>query len=356
MSKLRPYLKNIFVFICLAAVLFSLLVLPSSAADIDSLYLTTWTISPDTAISAGIAMYNIDGFIVQSGNGEPVSFTSLLLGYDSYTAVSNSIAILSPSGIDHFTTDNDDGQITISFIGGPSISNQDLIRWFVTNANQVPFYDFSGLALSFSGVRLLVSNPDLSTFPAGTDVTGLTFVTGGVGYEDFALDFISDGTRYFGLAPDVVGPVSFTRIPVYTEASGWLDQRYRLIDFGSGFVFSNSELYKWLLNNSQDVTESFEYERGYLLGMQQGIDSEDAKKKWYQSGYDEGLEDGINSSGSSSLGQNLIGDTLSAPFRALNGFTLFEAPNGTTITLGIVFGGMLGFVLFIAFLKLFAGG
>lgn len=356
MFKLRSHLKKIFVFISLAAVVFSLLVLPSSAATVNSLFLTTWTISPDTPISSDVGIYNVSGFIVQSGSGEPISFSSLLLGYNSDTVSSNSIAFYTSSGIDHFVTDNDEGQITISFNGGFDISNQDLIRWFDTNANQVPYYDFSGLALSFSGVRLLVSNPDLSTFPLGSDVTGLTFVTGGVGYEDYAFDFISDGTRYFGLAPDFAGPVSYTRIPVYTSSSGWVDQKYRLIDFGSGFVFSNSDLYKWILNNSMDVTESVDYQRGYLIGMQQGIDSEDAQKKWFQNGYDEGLEDGINSSGSSSLGQNLIGDTLSAPFRALNGFTLFEAPNGTTITLGIVFGGMLGFVLLIAFLKLFAGG
>lgn len=353
MSKLRPHLKKILVFICLAAVLFSLLVLPSSAAVDEDLLNTTWIIPEDATISSGFGQYNVSGYITQSGS-EVSQFTRLLLGYSSNVAVSDSVAFYTSKGIDHLYLE--EGQIVISIVGGSDIGNAELMQWLRTNATQEPFHDFSGNLYSFSGVRLLVSNPDLSTFSAGSDVIGLTFVTGGVGYEDFAFDFISDGTRYFGLASDIVGPVSFTRIPVYTASSGWVDQRYRLIDFGSGSVISNYQLYNWILNNSQDVTESFEYERGYLIGMQQGIDSDDAKKKWFQNGYDEGLQDGINSSGSSSLGQNLIGDTLSAPFRALNGFTLFEAPNGTTITLGIVFGGMLGFVLLIAFLKLFAGG
>ena len=94
------------------------------------------------------------------------------------------------------------------------------------------------------------------------------------------------------------------------------------------------------------------FEEGFLAG----VNSTDAKDKWYEEGYQSGFVDGQNASQSSLFGQNLIGDTLSAPMRALNSFLLFESPSGVQVTLGMVFGSMIGLVLFIAFLKLFAGG
>lgn len=99
------------------------------------------------------------------------------------------------------------------------------------------------------------------------------------------------------------------------------------------------------------VNQSDVFQEGYLAG----VNSSDAKDKWYQEGYDQGLQDGFSASDSSMLGQNLIGDTLSAPLRALNSFTLFKSPSGVEVSLGMIFGSMIALVLFIAFLKMFGG-
>ena len=92
-------------------------------------------------------------------------------------------------------------------------------------------------------------------------------------------------------------------------------------------------------------------------GYEAGVRSEDAKNKWYPQGYDAGyaagLDAGLNSSDSKALGQNLIGESLSGPMRVLNGFQLFTAPNGTVVTLGMVFGSIIALSLFLAFLKMF---
>lgn len=97
----------------------------------------------------------------------------------------------------------------------------------------------------------------------------------------------------------------------------------------------------------------------YNSAFENGIISQDAKNKWYPQGYDAGyaagLADGSNANASQKLGQNLIGDTLSAPIRAINSITLFTAPNGVTVTLGSVFGALIGLSLFLAFLKMFGG-
>lgn len=98
-------------------------------------------------------------------------------------------------------------------------------------------------------------------------------------------------------------------------------------------------------------------QKWYPQGFEAGVKSDDAKNKWYPQGYEAGyaagLNDGLNSSGSENLGQNLIGDTLSAPLRALNQFQLFTSPGGTVVTLGMVFGSLIALTLLFAFLKLF---
>ena len=98
------------------------------------------------------------------------------------------------------------------------------------------------------------------------------------------------------------------------------------------------------------------YDDVYNEAFSNGVNSSQAKDKWWQEGYDEGLDHGINSSASSLFAQNIIGDTLSAPLRALNQFTLFTSPSGVNVSLGMVFGSLIGFILFLAFLKMFAGG
>ena len=97
------------------------------------------------------------------------------------------------------------------------------------------------------------------------------------------------------------------------------------------------------------------YSEGYLAGSQAG--SESNYNRGYDEGYDVGFNDGRNSSDSENLVQNLLGRTLNMPFEALNQFTLFEnSTTGFRITLGVILGGCISLTLFIALLKIFAGG
>lgn len=105
-----------------------------------------------------------------------------------------------------------------------------------------------------------------------------------------------------------------------------------------------------------DAAKDLWYQDGYDRGFTVGVNSQDAKDLWYQDGYDTGYYQGRNSTDSENLGHNLLGDTLSAPMKALNQFTLYESSSGFTVTLGLVVGGAISLMLFIAFLKIFAGG
>lgn len=126
----------------------------------------------------------------------------------------------------------------------------------------------------------------------------------------------------------------------------WHNDDYRLIYIHYDTVVS-SEFYSWFINQYSDGS-------GYYDGYSQGFS--DGQILGYDSGYNDGYSDGRSSTDSENLGQNLLGDTLSAPLRALNQFTLYESTSGFKVTLGLVVGGAISLTLFIAFLKIFTGG
>lgn len=208
---------------------------------------------------------------------------------------------------------------------------------------------------SLSGTYLLSSNPDVNSLGLGSGNMGLYFITSGSPYPIFY--FQSNGQRFISIGAydfDSSGPQVNQGVVVYDPQFGWVDQEYRLLNFGSG-VTLDEFMYNWIVNNATPIDNS-SYQSGYLAGYQAGITSTEKRDEYFQEGYDEGFADGLNSTSSSSLGQNLIGDTLSAPIRALNSFTLFTSPSGVDVSLGMVFGSLIALVLFIAFLKMFAGG
>lgn len=351
--------KKIILFVCLSCFLVSLIVLPSSAADVfDSLYLTTWMVSSDATVLSGYGDFNVSGYI--SFGAGVYSFSRLLIGYDSNSASADSIAFFDGTSYDHWYLE--DGDIVISFTGGSDLTDQALIQWVRTYAHEEPFYDFSGNDYVISGVRLLSSTPDLEFLFASTLVSNLSFITGGTGFDDYSVSFSANGKRFFGLYSDSVAFGSFTTLSVYNSSSGWVDQEYRLLDFGSGSSVGSLRLYNWILNNSEDVTDTADYERGLLAGYGEGYSSgydvgyDQGYSEAYDDGYSVGYEDGAASNSSENFGKNLLGDTLSAPMDALNQFTLYESSSGFKVTLGLVVGGAISLTLFIAFLKIFAGG
>ena len=146
----------------------------------------------------------------------------------------------------------------------------------------------------------------------------------------------------------------------------WEDDGYRSLEVYEDTVVSYN-FFIWF--NAQYSVDS-DYDDGFLAGWDDGysvgyIEGKFAGEKsgydsgyvsGYNTGYTDGIEIGRQATDSANFGQNLIGDTLNAPIRALNSFTLFTAPNGTTVTLGMVVGAMIALTLFIVFIRMFAGG
>lgn len=115
------------------------------------------------------------------------------------------------------------------------------------------------------------------------------------------------------------------------------------------------------VNNSDDYNKGYDagynsgYDYGYTQGLLQGQGS--GYQDGYNTGYDVGYDDGVSATDSQNLGKNLLGNTLNAPMIALNQFVLYDPPGDLPpITLGSVLGGVISLSLFIAFLKIFAGG
>lgn len=135
-------------------------------------------------------------------------------------------------------------------------------------------------------------------------------------------------------------------IHAFIGLNGWSDNVYRFIEFTSGSQYVN--FYDWLLVNGQFMTfeDSSYYSIGYNSGYSDG----------YYDGYNVGEEDGIIIGENSSFGNNLLGDTLAAPVKALDSFVLYETSSGFEITLWGVFSTVLAVGLTIWFIKMFAGG
>lgn len=98
------------------------------------------------------------------------------------------------------------------------------------------------------------------------------------------------------------------------------------------------------------------FEEGKVFGYNEGYQNGLMANPSYDEAYSAGYEAGIGEISSGEWGANLLGDTLSAPIKALNKFVIVTTPSGYDITLGLVVGCTIALTLFLAFLKLFAGG
>lgn len=112
-----------------------------------------------------------------------------------------------------------------------------------------------------------------------------------------------------------------------------------------------------ILTNADALEQSYQngYDAGHREGYLEGSSSQ-AIQNARDEGYNAGVADGRTMTDSQNLGSNLLGDTLNAPMKALNDFVIYESTNGFEVTLGLVVGGAISLTLFIAFLKIFAGG
>lgn len=138
--------------------------------------------------------------------------------------------------------------------------------------------------------------------------------------------------------------IQYITLPIYENAI------VNASSFGVSYPYLIGNQYQYGYDKGYQSGESDGYFRGKQDGYNEGIlvDNEQA--------YNEGYYNGQQDIDSGTWGENLLGHTLSAPIRALNQFTLVTTPSGFNITLGLVVGCAIALTLFIAFLKLFAGG
>lgn len=280
-------------------------------------------------------------------------------------------------------TRNASGPISLLVSGGSDSSNSTLIQWFVDNNASftlinppsqpsvpsiddsiyqsiapISFSDFSGTAtaVAFPGphsISLKVNADNGRTYLGNSDYHEYSDIIKTMVINDESVPYVQiyfkcnypsvsrNGVYYSGslssntITDTLSGVTSFEVYPV--EHSYDPDTLY---------------YYTWNIL----LGDFFTYDSVYNQGFVAGVESSEARDKYYSEGYDVGLQDGLQSSASSSLGSNLLGDTLSAPMRALNSFVLYTTPSGVSISLGLVLGSAISLTLFIAFLKLFAGG
>lgn len=366
------FFKIFFSSLVVISVLISTLVIPVSAEDSNTVsgkrLFNSILYFDDTTLTDGL-MY------VNSGD--------LVYGYVDFVSNSNSYfgmiqGNFSVSGPTFYNGDivyeRDTGWVSDSYrlVDFGNIQTVDDILYDFILRNSVVVDDPGGSdEYILSGPRIFNRLVDLSlTLPDGTSFSaqGLKYVTYGTNF--YSVPFVSNGYNYLGYDYYTGDSgVQFNQGDlVYTSSLGWLNETYRYIDFGQG-VSVTADIYSFIMANTTNIA-SGSYEDGYQAGLNVGYQygyndgyiagddagTESGYNSGYSDGYDVGFLDGLNSTDSGNLGQNLIGSTLSAPFRALDNFILFTTPGGVDISLGFIFGGIIALIIFLAFLKMFAGG
>ena len=224
----------------------------------------------------------------------------------------------------------------------------------------VNFTDFSGTytAVAFPGPSLVElsssTNGDSRTFLNSSDYTGHPSRIKYADYGSYSAVPYIQITLVCNYATVYLNSVTYSGSNSSSVVSGDLTGVTEFICSPAQNSFNSDLTYFYTWNIF--LGDFFNYDSVYQDGFNAGVSSDAAKDRWYTQGYEAGLEHGLNSNQSESFGSNLIGETLSAPIRALNQFTLFTSPSGTNISLGMIFGSMIALILFLAFLKMFAGG
>lgn len=157
----------------------------------------------------------------------------------------------------------------------------------------------------------------------------------------------------------------------YIVAPGISQGQHDLTEFDLQFVFFGSlqaSSAPYVFRDAKVI-----YPQLYLGGAYVDTDDEaiqnaikSAEEKAYKNGYEQGqlasdnykkgFNDATRTMSDQTFGENFLGNLFSAPLRALNSFTLITTPNGVDITLGGILAACIALTVFIAFLKLYAGG
>ena len=385
-SKLFRVLVKVFSVILILGVFVSSLVLPSFAVEersISDLVGTSWRLE-SCVCDPGVGKFSVTGYAALNSPALYGAMSSIYVGYSYGTVLSNSAYLIPSSGndawaagIDFYDTPDSYPHRTlyVHFTGGQT-TNPDLIDFVTSNGVQI--YDFP----PSSG-----TDPDPDPDPDPGDTPNLTnVIKAGYYYSSSnpvfpslnlsqSIEFYSSGSSspYSSMSIIVDSSNSSNSSISYgstvvTSSPLWVDFGYRFIRviadttvsesfntwFSSQFISASgstsSGSYNSGYRDGYSSGESYGYSNGYNVGFSVG------QLSGYDQGYSEGFANGEAASDSESFGENLLGDTLSAPIRALNNFTLYTSASGFNVTLGGVVGAAISLTLFIAFLKIFAGG
>lgn len=313
----------------------------------------TVTVPSGWSASAGYGSFSTLSYYYPAGYGEESQYIGLFVGYefdpiDDYIPKINSILCIP------FLDDiSPASSFTITIIGGDDALNPALIQWFYDN--NATFVNNNAPPVETGTFTVYDSFTELTqtyTFEIGQTIgdwlnseyntVGAEVVTGQILTMEDDVSFISFVT--------IESNQCYSTYKVLnTGPNDWVYPSYELID-GKRFVLEKGELvsycYKqgWL--DSFDTWYNSGYNSGYNTGYNEG----------YSEGESDGYYNGLSMGESSALGQNLLGDILSAPIRALDGLVIIDTPSGFTISVWNIFSALIGIALFIWFLKMFAGG
>lgn len=401
-SKLFRVLVKVFSVILILGVFVSSLVLPSFAAEspglpdessITDLTFTTWVLNDSWYTGKAFGQFDV---FWRVSSIQTSLFDSLFVGYQWVRPSSNTVLVESPNSISWTSTATSADNLnyvvrapevmTFTFLGGPDVSNPSLINWlrsvatltniyissidqpsvnyppFMTNYQSIsPIYfnDFSGSysAVAFPGASTLTlassSSSDFRDYLSESDFEAHPSRILFKQFQGSSVPYIRI-TLECHYASITLNGVSYSGVSSTSEVTSTLSGLTEFVCYPVSSTYSTGYLYYY--NFDILLGNYINYDDLYDVAYNDGINSSAARDKWSQFGYDQGFIDGENASGSESLGQNLLGDTLSAPMRALNNFTLYRSSSGFEVTLGGVVGAAISLTLFIAFLKIFAGG
>lgn len=130
-----------------------------------------------------------------------------------------------------------------------------------------------------------------------------------------------------------------------------MEQGYTL--FGQFGIVRGYDVFSAYYNGSQNGFtdgKNTGYKNGYNAGYTDGFNA--GQSKDYQQGYNDAVKD-IDSG---EFGANFLGNTFNASIEGISQLRIVRLPSGEWITLGSVFLGIIGILLVIIFLKVFAGG
>ena len=274
---------------------------------------TVWEVPVGWAVTAGYGVFSVECNLWVDDELTGYAWSTVYFGYDvdidtiEFVPASNTIVTSS------FNPYSPTQTLRFEFLGGSDATNQRLIGWLINY-----------------GVLLEYPEPD----PEPQAVTG------------WAVD----------------ETITFRATPIVETTPPTVDD-YQTIYYYSDWVKPYAILRDVISTDGESFMPVVFYYDTYYEALYYGMDyiereilAEPIFMDGFEKGKKEGYQNGLSMGESSAVGQNLLGDILSAPIRALDNLVIIDTPSGFSISVWNIFSALIGVALFIWFLKMFAGG